>query len=122
VRRRTFVGLTGASLASAILADPASGGWADAIESFATVLVSHIPDPAAPALDNPSDVPSLAAAVARAKRDYQACQYSTVAKALPALISRSQAACATLDGQARRQVCTVRRSSSRCGEHPAQSR
>jgi hypothetical protein len=53
VRRRTFVGLTGASLASAILADPASGGWADAIESFATVLVSRAPDTAAPAPGDP---------------------------------------------------------------------
>jgi hypothetical protein len=106
VRRRTFVGLTGASLASAILADPASSGWADAIESFATVLVSRVPDTAAVALDDP-DVPSLAAAVVRAKRDYQACRYSTVAKSLPALITRSQAACASLDGQDRLQACTL---------------
>jgi hypothetical protein len=84
VRRRTFVGLTGASLASAILADPVSGGWADAIESFATVLVSRVPDTAPRALDDP-DVPSLVAAVAQAKRDYQACRYSTVARSLPAL-------------------------------------
>jgi hypothetical protein len=107
VRRRTFVGLTGASLASAILADTPSGGWADAIDSFATVLVSRVPDTAIPAMDYPPDVPSLAAAVARAKRDYQACRYSTVAKSLPALISRSQAMCATLDGQARRQAWTL---------------
>jgi hypothetical protein len=106
VRRRTFVGLTGASLASAILADPVSGGWADAIESFATVLVSRVPDTAPRALDDP-DVPSLVAAVAQAKRDYQACRYSAVARSLPALISRSQAACAALDGQTRRQACTL---------------
>jgi hypothetical protein len=107
VRRRTFVGLTGASLASAILADTASGGWADAIESFATVLVSRAPAGSASALGDPPDVPSLAAAVARAKRDYQACRYTTAAKSLPALISRSQAACATLDGQARLQAFTL---------------
>ena len=107
MRRRTFVGLTGASLAGAILADTASGGWADAIEYFATVLVSRAPAGSASALGDPPDVPSLAAAVARAKRDYQACRYTTVAKSLPALISRSQAACATLDGQARLQAFTL---------------
>ncbi len=107
MRRRTFVGLTGASLASAILADTTSGGWTDAIEYFATVLVSRAPAGSASALGDPPDVPSLAAAVARAKRDYQACRYTTVAKSLPALISRSQAACATFDGQARLQAFTL---------------
>jgi len=107
VRRRTFVGLTGSALATALLADTASGGWADAIESFATVLVSRVPDTAAAGLGDPPDVPSLAAAVARAKRDYQACRYSAAAKSLPVLISWSQAACATFDGQARRQAFTL---------------
>jgi hypothetical protein len=106
VRRRTFVGLTGASLASAILADTGAGGWAGALESFATVLVSRVPETATPAADDP-DVPSLAAAVALAKRDYQACRYTIVAKSLPALISRSRAACATLDGQDQRQAFTL---------------
>jgi transcriptional regulator with XRE-family HTH domain len=34
VRRRTFVGLTGAALFGAVLADPTRSGQADAIESF----------------------------------------------------------------------------------------
>jgi hypothetical protein len=106
VRRRTFVGLTGASLASAILADTGLGGWADAVERVAAVLVSGVPDTADPAADDP-DVPSMAAAVARAKRDYQACRYTIVAKSLPVLISRSQAACATLDGQDQRRAFTL---------------
>jgi hypothetical protein len=107
VRRRTFVGLTGASLASAILADTASGGWADVIESFATVLVSGAPDTDASGLGASPDVPSLAAAVAQAKRDYQACRYTAAAKSLPTLISQSHAACAMLDGQARCQAFTL---------------
>ena len=48
VRRRTFVGLTGASLFGAILADPARRGQADAIESFAAVLAAYSPQTAGP--------------------------------------------------------------------------
>ena len=107
VRRRTFVGLTGASLFGAIMADTARRAPADSIESFAAVLATYASDTASPALDAPPDLPSLAAAVARAKRDYQACRYSGVTKDLPALLSRLQAACAVLDGQAMLQACTL---------------
>jgi hypothetical protein len=41
VRRRTFVGLTGAALFGAVLADPIRSGQADAIESFAAVLAAY---------------------------------------------------------------------------------
>jgi len=105
VRRRSFVGLTGASLFGAILADPARSGPADAIESFAAVLATY--DTAGPSLDAPPDLAALAAAVARAKRDYQACRYSAVTKDLPALLSHLQAACGVLDGQARLQAYTL---------------
>lgn len=107
VRRRTFVGLSGASLFGAILADTARGGPADAIESFAAVLAAYSADTEGAALDTPPDLSALAAAVARAKRDYQACRYSDVAKDLPALLSRLQAACAVLDGRARLQAYTL---------------
>jgi transcriptional regulator with XRE-family HTH domain len=107
VRRRTFVGLTGASLFGAILADRARSGPADAIESFAAVLAAYSSDTADAALDSPPDLSALAAAVARAKRDYQACRYSDVTKDLPALLSRLQAACAVLEGQARLQAYTL---------------
>ena len=43
VQRRTFVGLTGASLFGAILADSRHGGPPDAIESFAAVLAAYAP-------------------------------------------------------------------------------
>jgi transcriptional regulator with XRE-family HTH domain len=105
VRRRTFVGLTGASLFGAILADPAHSGPADAIESFAAVLATY--DATGSALDAPPDLAALAAAVARTKRDYQACRYSGVTKDLPALLSRLQAACGVLDGQAQLQAYTL---------------
>ena len=105
VQRRTFVSLTGTSLFGALLADTRSP--ADAIESFAAVLATYASDPASPALDAPPDLPTLAAAVASAKRDYQACHYSEVARILPALLSRLQAACAVLDGQDRLTACTL---------------
>ncbi len=107
VRRRTFVGLTGAALFGAVLADPIRSGPADAIESFAAVLAAYAPPDAGPLLDGPPDLPALAAAVARAKRDYQACRYSEVANTLPELLGRLQAACAVLDGEQRSQACTL---------------
>jgi hypothetical protein len=48
--------------------------------------------PHAPALSE------LAAAVARAKRDYQACQYSIVLGVLPGLLETAHLACATASG------------------------
>ena len=107
VRRRTFVGLTGAALFGAVLADPTRSGPADAIESFAAVLAAYAPDTAGSALDEPPDLLSLAAAVGRAKRDYQACRYSEVTEHLPALLGRLKAACAVLDGEARSQAYTL---------------
>ncbi len=55
----------------------------------------------------PPDLIALAAAVARAKRDYQACRYSDVTRDLPALLTRLQTACAVLGGQDRLQACTL---------------
>jgi hypothetical protein len=101
VRRRTFVGLTGASLFGAVLADSARRSPAGAIESFAAVLATYSTNTADAVPGAPPDVPALAAAVARAKRDYQACRYSDVTRDLPALLTRLQSACAILDGQAR---------------------
>ena len=107
VRRRTFVGLTGAALFGAVLAEPIRSGQADAIESFAAVLAAYAPDTAGSTQDEPPDLPSLAAAVARAKRDYQACRYSEVTENLPPLLGRLQSACAVLDGEARSQAYTL---------------
>ncbi len=106
VRRRTFVGLTATSLFGAILADTARGP-ADGIETFAAVLAAYSSAKTDDAFDTPPDIPALAAAVTRAKRDYQACRYSDVIKELPALLPRLQAACAVLDGTARLQACTL---------------
>lgn len=98
VQRRTFVGLTSAALFSAVLADTASVGSADGVESLAA-LATYAPDTASPATSTPADIRLLAADVAQAKRAYQACRYSEVTKDLPALLARLQAACAALGGQ-----------------------
>ena len=71
------------------------------IESFAAVLAAYAPDTSGSTLDESPDLPSRSAAVAPAKRDYQACRYSEVDGASPALLGRLQAACAVLDGKAR---------------------
>jgi hypothetical protein len=107
VQRRTFVGLTGASLFGAILADSPHGGPPDAIESFAAVLAAYAPGIGLPPLDAPPDLAVLADAVAQAKRDYQACRYSEVTRELPELLARLQAACAVLEDPARLQACTL---------------
>jgi transcriptional regulator with XRE-family HTH domain len=106
VRRRTFVGLAGASLIGAILADTPSGATDD-LESLASALATYWPPAERSANDQPPDMPVLADAVAQAKRDYQACRYSKVTKDLPALLARLRATCAVLDGEARLQAFTL---------------
>jgi len=106
VRRRTFVGLTGASLIGAILAETSSGSRDDS-DSLASALATNWPSTQGIADDRPPDMPALAGAVAQAKRDYQACRYAKVANDLPALLAQLRAACAVLDGQARSQACTL---------------
>ncbi|GII04231.1 helix-turn-helix domain-containing protein [Planobispora takensis] len=94
VRRREFVGLAGAALFGAVVADstpaaePASG-----VEDLAAALTEYPP----PASGVPELAP-LAAAVAQAKQDYQACRYGEVLTALPALLRSLRAACTALDG------------------------
>ncbi|HEY1914619.1 MAG TPA: helix-turn-helix domain-containing protein [Streptosporangiaceae bacterium] len=103
VRRRTFVGLTGASLFGALLADPARPGPADAIESLTAILATYSPAPDTDIRRLP-DLTILAAAVARTKQGYQACRYSEVMSELPSLLTHLQTACAVLDGDARLQA------------------
>lgn len=106
VRRRAFVGLTAASLFGVIAADTARS-VPDVVEPFAAVLTAYSSDAAPRPLDAPPDIQALTATVAQAKRNYQACHYSDVIKDLPALLTRLQAACSMLDGDARRQACTL---------------
>ncbi|WP_327107857.1 helix-turn-helix domain-containing protein [Nonomuraea glycinis] len=97
VRRREFVGLTGATLFSAVLTQPGSvQGVAVDVEKIAAVLVDH-----STPMNSPTDLKSLASTVAAAKRDYQACRYAQVTAKLPTLLRSLRATCASLDGEER---------------------
>jgi hypothetical protein len=99
VRRRTFTRLAGASIFSAILADHAADGTPiRSAEALATALAS--PD-RAPSATRPAGLPALTAAVADAKKAYQACRYTEVMSQLPVLLPDLQAACDSLDGDGR---------------------
>ena len=88
MQRRTFVSLSGASLFGAVMASAGPGGAGDAVEAFAAVLAGYSPDAAADRLDALPDLEALSAAVASAKRDYQARRYSYVINGLPGLLAR----------------------------------
>jgi hypothetical protein len=105
VRRRTFVGLTGASLFSAMLAGTSRGPLIDA-EPFAPVLAGHIADTPG-TLDTSPDLAALPAAVNQARSQYQACHYTELIKYLPGLLARLHDACRTLDGDERLRAYTL---------------
>jgi hypothetical protein len=103
VRRRTFAGLASTSLLGGIL-DRASGQSALDAEPFVSVLTGHAAS-AGPEHDGPpSDAAALSAAARDARRQYQACRYSELISELPQLLARLQAACLSLEGEARRRV------------------
>ena len=106
VRRRTFVGLTGVSLISVMLAEATSGSPPAETEALASVLTGSavglpLPEP------GPPDARTLAAEVDAARRAYQACRYSELARLLPALLARLDSACAMLAGDARSEACAL---------------
>jgi transcriptional regulator with XRE-family HTH domain len=106
VRRRTFVGLTSASLFGAVLADSPTGPGRGT-EPLTAALTDYSADGTAELAGTLPDVTSLAFEVAQVKRSYQACRYATVTRDLPALITRLQAACALLPGPGRLQAYTL---------------
>ena len=107
VRRRTFVGLTGASLLGAVFGESADSQSAVTSAPLAPVLTGHMTDVPP---DQVATIPSIAAlttAVNNARRHYQACRYSELVQQLPGLITQLHTACLTLDGDARLQACTL---------------
>ena len=105
VRRRTFVGLTGATMVSAILDGiPRPRPPADA-EALAPVLTGHAPDAAA--LETPPDIRTLAIAADDARRQYQACRYTDLIPRLSGLLGRLGAACQLLDGDEQLRAFTL---------------
>jgi hypothetical protein len=105
VRRRIFVGLTGATMVSAILDGiPQPRPPADA-DALAPVLTGHSVDPAA--LEVPPDITALATAADDARRQYQACRYSDLVPRLSVLLGRLAAACQLLDGDEQLRAFTL---------------
>ncbi|MBT2233399.1 XRE family transcriptional regulator [Nonomuraea sp. NEAU-A123] len=103
MRRREFVGLTGAALFSAVIGQPGTAQGRDLdIENLAAALVDY----SAPA-DSPINLESLTRAVATAKRNYQACRYAQVTAMLPALLRKLRAACMLLHGDDRLRAHTL---------------
>jgi transcriptional regulator with XRE-family HTH domain len=99
VRRRTFVGLTGATAVGAMLDGiPRSSASIDA-EPLAPVLAGHLAE--STSAKTAPDITVLTAAATNARRQYQACRYSELTKHLPDLLARLHAACLSLDGEDR---------------------
>ncbi|MEV8635603.1 XRE family transcriptional regulator [Streptosporangium sp. NPDC051023] len=97
MRRREFVGLTGAALFSAVLHQPEPSQYVGHdVDDLAVALLEH-----SSLIDGPADLTSIAAMVAQAKRSYQASRYSQVITGLPSLIRTLRAACSTLDSDDR---------------------
>ena len=96
VRRRTFVGLTGATMVSAILDGiPQPSPPADT-EALASVLTGQAADTAEP--EPVPGIKALATAAGHARRQYQQCLYSGLIPRLPVLLGRLDTACQLLDG------------------------
>ncbi|GAA1013482.1 hypothetical protein GCM10009556_044280 [Acrocarpospora pleiomorpha] len=95
MRRRQFVGLTGAALFSAVVGststteNPASG-----IDELAAAMTEPLPQ----LMREPTDLSPLAAAVYDAKNAYQACHYTQVLFMLPPLLRSLRAAGTVMDG------------------------
>lgn len=99
VRRRTFVGLTGATMVSAILDGIPRPSPPAETEALASALTGHAADTAE--AETAPDIRALAAAAGSARRQYQDCRYSGLIPRLPGLLGRLDAACQSLDGDDR---------------------
>jgi hypothetical protein len=104
VRRRTFVGLTGASMFSAMLADAAPDGAPVDAEPFAPVLAGHAASAASDQLGPAPDIRALTTEVNNVRQQYQDCRYSELIKSLPGLLARLHSACLSLDGEAQNRA------------------
>ncbi|GLY90924.1 helix-turn-helix domain-containing protein [Actinoallomurus iriomotensis] len=105
LRRRTFHRLAAAGLFSAVLADiPDSDAPLEGVEAFAAALAGYPDVPGGLPEATRFNVSALVASVASAKRDYQACHYSTVIETLPGLLSDLRTASESIEGDTQLQV------------------
>jgi hypothetical protein len=107
VRRRTFIGLTGASMVSALLAEPASRSAHPDTEPFASVLTGTALSATVTEPGPPADTSTLTAEVSEARGRYQACRYSELATQLPGLLERLHAACLTVSGDTQKEALAL---------------
>jgi hypothetical protein len=107
VRRRTFVGLTGVSLVSAVLGETAPAGAPAETEPFAAILTGNAADVAFSEPGSLAGAHTLAADVDSARREYQGCRYSELARHLPALLTRLDSACEMVAGDTRGKACEL---------------
>jgi hypothetical protein len=99
----TSAALTGESVISAVFAEAAPGRMSADTELFATVLTAgSVPEPGVL-----PDVGTLAAEADGARREYQACRYTELARQLPRLLARLDAACLAMAGDTRSQACAL---------------
>ena len=103
VRRRTFVELTGISLAGAMLPGAAAASPATSIEPLGLMLTGIVLEPPAA----PSGLTGMALSVARARKDYQACRYAELVSRLPRLLSQLDTACRCRTGDDRLRACAL---------------
>lgn len=101
VRRRTFTGITAATIFSALIADSASSNAPLNAEPLAPVLAGHTDDaPRTPPVTAP-DLAALAEATSNARRQYQACRYAELITSLPNLLAELHEVCHTIGGRDR---------------------
>ncbi len=100
-RAGNFAGLAGASMISAVLAEPASGRAPADTGPLATVLTGSAASAAGAGPGPPADIATLTAETGNVRRQYQACRYADLASQLPGLLARLHSACLTLAGDAR---------------------
>ena len=103
MRRRTFVELTGISIAGAMLPSVADTSPTIGIEPLVLMLTGT--DPESP-VTRP-DLADLTLSVARARKDYQACRYAELVSRLPRLLSQLDSACRCLSGDDRLHACAL---------------
>jgi transcriptional regulator with XRE-family HTH domain len=97
VQRRTFIGLTGASVVSAMLdgvPHPHAAALAAALTDLGAIA----------AQEQPGDITVLAAEADGVRRHYQDCRYTRLAEDLPGLLQRLNIACSVFTGNPRDQA------------------
>jgi hypothetical protein len=104
LRRRTFVGLTGASLFGAAIGSVPRPRPPIDVAPLASALAGGA---AAESSGLPPDIAALTTAVNTARRDYQDCRYKTLIGYLPRLLGRLAAAFGQLDGDDRLEACVL---------------